>query len=457
MASPGPTPGVVFPRQYGTVWGASLSAWVTYSATTPTSSPLLVVPFTVVVPGLKFWVPVGLSLSGSARPGVFTQSPTASLSTSGGTPITDGEPHLLVAVVEQDAAANTVISVYCDGVLAATQTTTTASLGGQYVGQANTLNVGGLFDGTNSGNIHNGILSEVAMWSRPLSAAEVTTLWTAGGLGYAGETTGTRTSRHLVLGRFAGASRVSSGSSTMQASSWTGSMDLLTDTQNTTGVEQGQLWAAPDGAIAVEGRQDRWLRLTASHILGEDTAAGEYPYSEEVEFDDDPTYVFSDVTATRPGGTVASGGLTADITATVRRFFRRRFGVTGDWATDQLAQDAANWIFYSHRAPLQRVSVITLDPAANPTLWPLVLGIEVGTRVTVKRRPKAANAGAGITMSADYFVENVTHHSIDFDAGTWRTKLLLSPIGTAPGVTFQPWVLEDPTLGVLNSTTVLGW
>ena len=151
------------------------------------------------------------------------------------------------------------------------------------------------------------------------------------------------------------------------------------------------------------------------------------------------------------------GGLAADVAATNRRYFPRTFGASGDFETDQQAQDYADWVFYTHRAPNMRVETVTVNPVANPTLWHFALSVEIGHRIRVKRRAKAGNSGAGFTMTLDYFVENVTPRDLNFENGTYFVDLELSPVGTGPGPTVQPWILEDATLSVLDSTTVLGF
>jgi hypothetical protein len=380
---------------------------------------------------------------------------------------TDGEPHLLIGYVTQVEGGDTIIYRYIDDVLDGVNTATTASLGGVLRGKTDSLSVGATDDGASFLAVVNGSMSHLAVWNRDLLVNEATRLWQAG-QGFPGETSTDRVVRHFESGGFYGPSRVDETYTfanvqpgdpvtTMQAPSWTGSIDLLTDTQNTVAAEQGRLWAAPDGYVTVEGRVQRFLRLEPDWTLGEDTAAGEIPYLGTIGFDYDPTFVFGDVTVQRPGGATAVGGLGPDIAMTNRRYFPRKFGASGDFETDQQAQDCADFIFYSHRAPNMRVESVTLNPAANPTLWHFALSVEIGQRIRVKRRAKAANGGAGITMSADYFVENVNPRGLDFERGTYFVDLELSPVGTGPGPTMQPWILEDATLGVLDSTTVLGW
>lgn len=461
--SSGSPPGISFPARYGGIWGTTIAAWVVANSTTPITNPLVILPFTVVTSstgsGATYWLPSAMRLSTGGQLQALTQSPFGSAFCTGGANLYDNRPHHLVVTTSQDST-NTTVRAYVDGTQVATNTVTTASLGGIYSVPANTLNVGGFFNRTDFGDILNGTVGHVAMWDRALSATEISDLYSAGGVAFAGELSGTRTARHLALGQYTGATRISTGSTKMQPPSWTGRIDLGTDSLNTTVAEQGSVWPAPDGAVVFEGRGDRWLRLTPRWIFGEDVGAGEIPYLGDIEFDLDPTFVFPDVQVSRANGAVAIGGTAKDVAAALRRYFPLSYTATVDVQTDQQAQDLADWVFNSHRAALQRVSVLVLDPASNPALWPVVLGAEVGHRATMKRRAKAANGGAGITMSDDYFIEQIGHGGINFDTGAWLTGVMLSPIGasSAPaGPTFQPWILEDPAYGVLDSTTVLGW
>lgn len=380
--------------------------------------------------------------------------------------IMDGLPHLLVGIVVQDTAGNTRVDRLIDDQLDGTATATTASLGGALAAQTDSLVVGATDDGTSFLGVADGVIAKVAVWNRELDPSETAALYAAGHTAYAGESSATRIYRHITQGGYVGARRISQSTVTfdtgdpitfMQAPSWTGQMDLLTDTQNTTVAEQGTLWPAPDGAICTETREDRFLRLTPTYAFGEDYAGGEYPYEVGVAFDFDATFVFGNVEVSRPGGAAVTGGYAADVARARARYFARTYGANVDVQTDQIAQDLADWIFYSHRAPVLRVAGVTFHPAALAALWPMILGVEVGTRVTVKRRAKAANGGAGITMSADYFVETIRHHGIDMDAGQWWVDMELSPVGTAPGPTQQPWILENTTYSVLGLTTILGF
>lgn len=367
----------------------------------------------------------------------------------------DGNPHFLV-MTNSLAAGTFVTTLYVDGVLAATASQSAATFFGTTTPafHLDTLELAGGQFGYDLGNGVNATYAHACLWRRALSAAEVTTLWTAGGLGLAGELTGVRMARHFALGRYVGPTRISAGAGTMQAASTPGQTALAVDALAIATTEMGHVWVAPDGAFVFESRTDRFLRLTATYVLGENTAGGEIPYDVSALWDDDPTYVFGDVEVTRPGGATAVGGDPVSLAANARRYFGKAFDANVDVQTDQQAQDYANWVFYTHKDALQRIDPITVDPTGNPVLWPFVLGVEVGQRITAKRRPLAANAGAGITMSADFFVESVTHDGVDMDTGTWTTTLVLSPIGTAPGTNSQPWILDNATYSVLGLTTI---
>lgn len=392
----------------------------------------------------------GNTLAGSFHDGGFSANVGSTTPNAG-----DGNPHFVVMTVTQDAT-NTTLKLYYDGALNSTNVIANSFFGGPLAAPASTVCVGGLFDGSNFGRMLGGTVAHCATWDREITGTEVMTLWNAG-LGYVGETTGARTARHLALGAYVGATRISAGSTTMQAPTWTGSIDLLSDMQATTVAEQGTSWVAPDGAVVLEGRQDRWLRLDATLVLGENTAGGEYPYLGDIVYDFDPMYVYPDVQVTRNNGTTTVGGTAADVATASRRYFPRSYSASVDVQTDQIAQDIADWVFNTHDAPLLRLEDLVLDPSSNPVLWPVALGLEIGRRITVKRRAKAANAGAGITMSSDFFVEKVATPQINFETGEWTVRLQLSPIGAGPGVTMQPWILGDSRYSVLGQTTVLGW
>lgn len=412
------------------------------------------------------YMPISVSITGSVSFNNYVPSTGAVPSLSSGSglsgiTVTDGQPHLIVGIVVQDAAGDTSVYKFVDDELDGVATATTASLGGVLGAQSDSVIVGAFDDGYQFAAVADGVIGKVAVWNRELDPSETLGLRQAW-LGYAGEDSPARVDRHLTQAGWTGARRVSGALtvyadgdpvSLMGAPSWTGVISALGDLANTQQAEQGTFWADADGAIVTETREDRFLRLTSSWTFGEQ----EYPYLGDIKFDHDPTYVYADVTITRSNGGTGVGGTPALRAEATRRFFPRSFPLSVDLYADEQAQDMADFIFYSHRAPNPRVEKVSFNPAANPALWPMVLGARLGDRVTVVRRAAAANGGAGITITKDFFIERIAHREINFQTGTWFTDMWLSPIGTAPGPTVQPWILGDTTYSVLGSTTVLGW
>lgn len=394
-----------------------------------------------------------LSVSGPAGAVSLTAGPLPT--------VFDGNPHhyAFSIAVTGTGAGNAALSIWVDGV----QTSGALNLGAW--GAGNTpmryLTVG-LDTAGLTAYEWDGVISDVAIWDRAITDAEVQNMFTSGLFGYNGELTGARITRHLTLGGYTGPVRIASGSTGLGPPTFDGSVDLLTDSLNSMQAEQGVLWVQPDGVLAFEGRQQRWLRLTSSYTFGENEAGGEVPYALGIVFNPDPSYVFPIVTWTRTNGAIAVGGSPRERLEASRRSFPRQFDGQSDLYADEDAQYLADWIFHSHRAALTRVQEMTINPWADPALWPIALSLEPGQRVTVVRRAKAANAGAGFTIQGDFFVERVGEPEINFmqDQETWTVAVQLSPIGAgnAPdGPTMQPWILGDTTYGVLDQTTVLGF
>jgi hypothetical protein len=92
---------------------------------------------------------------------------------------------------------------------------------------------------------------------------------------------------------------------------------------------------------------------------------------------------------------------------------------------------------------LTRIESLEIKPrtdAAN--LFPKALAYDVGTRITVKRRPQ----GVGSPISKDLLIEGVSH---DIGPDSWNTRWNLSPVPIAA------FILDSATLGILD-TSLLG-
>jgi Concanavalin A-like lectin/glucanases superfamily len=106
--------------------------------------------------------------------------------------------------------------------------------------------------------------------------------------------------------------------------------------------------------------------------------------------------------------------------------------------------DQAQWIMQTTGTPASRVPVMTLDPAANPALWPVVLGLETGQVAQVNRRLQ----GTQQVLGGLFQVMSVAHSEAP---GQWKTKVALVPY---PG---QVLTLDDPARGIPAAPNSLGW
>lgn len=263
------------------------------------------------------------------------------------------------------------------------------------------------------------------------------------GVGFINETTGARVNR--LLGQYwpGGPAIVTPGSLLLAPDfnydPYTApggspqSRFLLDVLQEITESERGLVYANTSGTMVFEDRGSRYTNQVPVRVFGEQ----ELPYTNYAA-DFDPTYVFTQANVTRFDGTTYPPIInTAAQTAYGQRILTQTVQCNTQFDLLQAG------VFYTTRygTPKTRIKTLTLDPSANPSLWPAVLGLEISQRVTVKRR------NAGLTVSNDYYVENIKHR-VDGDNGAWTTDVELSPV-------FVPtaWILGDATYGILGSTT----
>jgi hypothetical protein len=449
-----PTPNFV-----GSSWGATAVIWVQMTLPRTAEADILV-KVASYSPGPNQTTPITIHVLSDCSLDVFvvtTSGGSAQILTGANTALADGKWHLVVATVSQISGGNTTIRLYIDGVEdtpASPSVVPTSTLGLLAI-PATEVQVGGRYDLTTFTQVLGATVAHLALYSQALTQTDVTDLWNAG-KGYAGELESARINRHLVRAGYNGPAAIQPGVSVMGPSTVKEGDTALAAIQQASDSAFGNFFENADG-IAYASRNSRYLQTTAAYTFGERVDLGEYPYEGDIIYDLDPTQVLNIADITRSGGVKVHA---EDGTgASQKRYGKRTFTRTIDIASDNETIDAATWTVANRKSPLMRVSAITFSAgrvtgltAGDGSLWPMVLNLEIGTRVTVKRRPKAANGGAGITMSGDFYVESIEHHGIDSDTGEWFTTLLLSP---APGA--QPWILENSVYGVLDSTTVLGF
>lgn len=445
---------VAVPAVIGSSWAVSVSVWFRLTDYRETTQDL--VSLSYIGPGNASWpaaAQVGtVGTQGTASPFVYYKMVTSTGTVNqifapnvGSNPISvnDGETwNHMVAVTQQTNGGNTSVSCYLNGQLQQTTTVTTASLGGMFPAPANTIEVGGFTRSGSSGSF-GGDIAHVGVWNRALSLSEISSIFNAALTGKVLEGSGARITRYIQTGPtgYTGPLNIDTGTTVMGSGTVTRGTSVLTACQDVATTENGNLWANPGGFVRFTSRTSRYLNTTAKWVFGENTAGGELPYEGDIAYDYDPTQIYNTVVVSQNNGVVA----TAIDTTSAKRYFSRTLERTINPYSASEAIDASNYLLARYKQPSQRIAGLTLNPAANPSLWPAVLSMQIGDRVTVKRRTLP-----GYTMSADFFIEQIGHTS---SPGEWTVTLQMSP---APAG-FQPWILGDATYSVLGTTTIPGY
>lgn len=263
------------------------------------------------------------------------------------------------------------------------------------------------------------------------------------GIGYLGEVSGARVLRLLEI-YWSNNVVVAAGSRAM-AEDYTYStrfmLDVLQEIQET---ERGLIYVDRYGIVTFDDSTSRYVNYPVSvAVFGENPAGAspvEYPYQDLV-LDYDPTYTFSQTNLTRPDNEnfLPLPNPLPTNPPYGQRILTQEVQITDDFDLVQIST------FYLARyaGPVIRVDTLTLNLAANPALFAVVLGLEIGARITVKRR-----TSAGVNTSNDYYVEQIAH-DIDGPGSAWTISLQCSPAYAA-----NAWILGDSVYGVLGSTTI---
>lgn len=149
--------------------------------------------------------------------------------------------------------------------------------------------------------------------------------------------------------------------------------------------------------------------------------------------------IWNDVRFTAIGGLEQASADAASQT----QYFKRSNVKSGYLqSSDVDVQGLADWTVVKYKQPNTRVTSILIDPQRAPTtLWPQVLGREIGDHVIVNRRPP----GGGATISQESVIEGIEHAATPFH---WTTKFWLS---AADSSLFNFLLLGDAVRGLLGT------
>lgn len=356
--------------------------------------------------------------------------------------INDGKPHHIVLNVDDQEFPGD--SLYIDGV----RVTLTAGVSGDYTGPAAQFGiarpyVGSATSGTNFASAFIGTLDEFVVYaitSIPIVyvyATDVTTNYQIGvGTYLADQRTDQRISTVLTMAQWmTDGTDLNTGSGTVQAIA-TQNKTPLAVAQECETAEQGRLFIDRDGKIEFISRNalaTTSIYNTSQYTFGDST--GELGYI-NLQFEFDDRLIFNRSVVSRNNGATA----TLNDTTSQGQYFIRTSSVTDLIVnTDQQIVDIANARLSAYAQPKLRIEQLTFTPRQAPaTLYPVAIGVEIGTRITVNRRPQ----GVGAVISKQVIVEGISH-TITPDG--WQTTFNLSPVFVAT------FILDSATFGVLDS------
>lgn len=216
--------------------------------------------------------------------------------------------------------------------------------------------------------------------------------------------------------------------------------------------EDGRVFVAADGKVTFF---DRWTPYmspydVASSTFGDIGTTAEWPYV-GITIENGDRLIYNDIRLQREGSTnLITSSDAQSVSAYWENSLQRTDLLTLD--ENEIAQQASA-LKDRYKDPALRITSLLIDPYQQPDqLWPFVLGVELGDRIRVKRRPYNASnpttdSSNGL-LSQDCFVEGI-RHAADRD-GRWETELKLTAIGVNynPG----PFLILDNASSKLDSS-----
>lgn len=316
------------------------------------------------------------------------------------------------------------------------------------------------------GSFGNVAFSHVAIFNRPLIVNRQITHWDSGNNALSGDYADYRISRLISYLKWAPPQRIFAESQAVifadgkAASQVVGASDIDgqvvgSSITNIAQTEQSLLYVDRNGYLVNRNRQAA-INQGIQAVLGENTAAGELPYRVTLQLDYDPQYINNDVQVTHVGNipvnssTLSSTGITLKNSSSINQFGDHSLQLNSYAREVAESVNLANYLLSQYSQPIMRVAQVELIPGANPTQFATLLGLDIGDRITLKRRPVGASV---ITLNV--MIIGI-HHDIEWKTGKWTVKLDLMPASIAVLQT-KTLTLNDAVLGKLDSGNVVGW
>ena len=227
------------------------------------------------------------------------------------------------------------------------------------------------------------------------------------------------------------------GTSTIMATTLTGNLlDHLLNVAELT--EGGLLYMGPSGDVIF--KEPALPHQPSVAVWGD--AEGEFPYHDIVMSDEDEA-IYNDVRITRRGDSAIS---TAKDQTSIDTHGPRTLPISDTlFSTKAQADQHAATLLDRYKDPWNYPVRLVLRPSRDPNMWPLVLGMQLGTKITVRRRPP----GGGDPIEVDSLIVGITY---EIDPNGWQVTWDLEPTRVHEGY----WYLGVAGMSELGTTTKLG-
>jgi hypothetical protein len=345
---------------------------------------------------------------------------------TGSTDLCDGNPHSVVALVGNGASFTT---VYVDGVSIGTTTTSGTTFWVQPM-------VGDVTPGVRV--VYPTYLpctrtqiDEVMIWDDPTS------------FGTAAQKIG------LALTSFYGQTPAARAGSLLDVASWPSALrdldsdgpglgsatfdtKLLSELQTVDASEHGRMFVTADGTFTLHSRwRDREASsATVSQATFADDGADHKYLARGFEYGYEVDRIVTSCTVTGPNVEYTATDATA-----VTAYGIRSKSIQTLLRTVNECRNLAEYIVLRYKDPVLRAKQFGVNAERTPsTMWPAVLGLELGDRITLQRTPQ----NVGTQISTALLVERIQH---DIDQNRWETRLLGSPVDANTESAATYWVL----------------
>jgi Concanavalin A-like lectin/glucanases superfamily len=406
-----------------------IGGWYRGSNATATTRPLWLQYVLPVGGTLLVSLLVGINTSGQGYVQMFTTPGPGVQTVAGAADLRDGAWHYLVA--SRDSGGTT--TLFIDG-----SSVGSVAAGSQSFGFYGGPVIG--FDPTASSGITFDVDEIAGRIGQPINLTRVQAHYDARNA-WLGQRAGARIASVFSMIGWAGAADLETGISTLQSAGDLEGKTALAHIQEVEDWEQGMFFVAKDGTATFYDRHHAILNTTSVATFGD--AAGELRVTDVIPESSNAT-IHNEVKAQRIGGPLQ---VVRD-QASIDRFKLRTWPQSGAWSlgiqSDAEALQLAYWRLAHDKDPLFTIRRMTCRASDEDAMIPTCLGLELGDRVTVNRRPHG-----GDLVSGEHLIQGYTERwGVGVETG-WEMIFHLSPAETQ-----AYWILDTSELGTDTTLAV---